>query len=110
MQGWRKSMEDAHIVQTDVVPPGGEDPSRTSTNSSGDGTSSSSNDESAALVFCIFDGHGGSEVARFCQLYFIDVLVHQTGWGKRLEDADVGMALKGCFHGLDDLLAGPRHR
>ena len=39
MQGWRKTMEDAHITSTDL----------------GDGN----------MCFAVFDGHGGSGVARF---------------------------------------------
>ena len=113
MQGWRKSMEDAHIVQTDVLPPGAAAVEDATTKDK------TSNSESAALVFCIFDGHGGSEVARFCQLYFIDVLIHQGEWranqkkdnyNNNREGGNVGRALKNCFHGLDELLADPRHR
>ena len=39
MQGWRTSMEDAHIANVDL--PGG------------------------LMLFGVFDGHGGSEVAKF---------------------------------------------
>ena len=89
MQGWRKSMEDAYLIQTNVPAP----------------TKSS---DTHAMVFGIFDGHGGPEVARFCQLYFIDILIHQEGWNN--DKNDTGNALIGCFHGLDTLLADPRHR
>ena len=41
MQGWRKSMEDAHVAAT----------------------------TKDFKVFGVFDGHGGPEVARICQLY-----------------------------------------
>jgi protein phosphatase 2C family protein 2/3 len=103
MQGWRKSMEDAHIVQTDVTLPhlpyqqkgaGGEI-------------------KDHAQVFAVFDGHGGPEVARFCQLYLVDVLTRQSEWmggQKGKGEVDVGKALVNCFHAIDDLLNDPKRR
>ena len=44
MQGWRMSMEDAHITDPEY-----------------------GKEES---LFGVFDGHGGSEVAIFCEKYF----------------------------------------
>ncbi len=44
MQGWRVSMEDAHIATLDV--------------------------EKDIHLFAIFDGHGGKEVAKFCEQKF----------------------------------------
>jgi len=44
MQGWRGEMEDAHITEPNF-------------------------DENVAL-FAIFDGHGGPEVAIFCEKHF----------------------------------------
>jgi serine/threonine protein phosphatase PrpC len=46
MQGWRKTMEDAHLAFL----------------------------RSDYKVFGVFDGHGGPEVARFCSLYLVSVL------------------------------------
>jgi len=43
-----------------------------------------------ARVFAVFDGHGGPEVARFCQLYLVDVLTKTEGW--RGPNVDIGEA------------------
>ena len=105
MQGWRKSMEDAHIVQTNI-------PSPSSTTKDG-GESSSGNDEGKSgrsQMFAVFDGHGGAEVARFCQLYMVDVLTRQQEWIGENADVDVGKALVNCFHSIDDLLRDQNRR
>lgn len=49
MQGWRKTNEDAHIHALDI----------------GDGNS----------LFAVFDGHGGEQVAMFCEKYFAEYLM-----------------------------------
>ena len=48
MQGWRKSNEDAHITALDF--------------------------EEGLSLFAVFDGHGGCEVAKFCEKHFIPEL------------------------------------
>mmetsp|Transcript_4946 Transcript_4946/g.10411 ORF Transcript_4946/g.10411 Transcript_4946/m.10411 type:complete len:633 (-) Transcript_4946:318-2216(-) len=58
MQGWRKSMEDAHTAVTSVPMAG----------------------DRQGRVFGVYDGHGGPEVARFCQHYFVSVLTNQESW------------------------------
>lgn len=75
MQGWRKSMEDAHIADTD------------------------------AGVFAIFDGHGGPEVARFCQLYLVNTLRQQVEWNERPGDAMIQ-----TFHAIDRMIDDPQRR
>jgi serine/threonine protein phosphatase PrpC len=99
MQGWRKSMEDAHIAVTDISLP---------------------QSNSDAKVFGVFDGHGGAEVARFCSLYLVSVLTQQESWkegdltsiageGKHVDgepaaNSDVGKALRSTFHALDRMV------
>lgn len=94
MQGWRKSMEDAHIAQTDISPP--------------PWLASYKGLTSPAKLFAVFDGHGGAEVARFCQLYLIDVLTHDRSWNAK--KANVGEALATSFHALDRLIDLPDRR
>lgn len=97
MQGWRKTMEDAHVAQTDV---------------------DLHWDSSAkAKVFGVFDGHGGPEVARFCQLYLVEALTKQDAWkedtsedlnatanAKDPASTAVGKALTHSFHTLDRMI------
>jgi len=91
MQGWRKSMEDAHVATT----------------------------YDDYKVFGVFDGHGGPEVARVCQLYLVSVLKKQPTWGKALQnepyhgdpaDFPLGLALREAFHALDRVIADPNKR
>jgi len=131
MQGWRKTMEDAHIAQTDVTLPNSTDSRmKIKSNNNNEDNNEDKNDKNQqsnaeeeqqkesndvavdhAQVFAVFDGHGGAEVARFCQLYLVDVLTHQKEWmGKNGTDVDVGKALINCFHAMDDLLRDPKRR
>lgn len=58
MQGWRRTMEDAHLAEVNVA-----------------------NDPNVA-VFGVFDGHGGGEVAKFCQKYMATELQRLEDFGK----------------------------
>jgi len=136
MQGWRKSMEDAHVAHTDVGTPvgiggGGKD---------GEDGHESKKRIADAKVFGVFDGHGGPEVARFCQLYLVSVLTQQPTW-KAMEDdpqsnptpdkqagegedpvtrpammqtipreTPIGQALVSTFHALDRMIDDPERR
>mmetsp|Transcript_113467 Transcript_113467/g.169738 ORF Transcript_113467/g.169738 Transcript_113467/m.169738 type:complete len:526 (-) Transcript_113467:28-1605(-) len=99
MQGWRKSMEDAHLAVTDLPLPGVEE----------------SAIKSDAKVFGVFDGHGGPEVARFSALYLVSVLTQQSTWKEGIieapvapegeaADSMVGQALRSTFHALDRMI------
>jgi Protein phosphatase 2C len=81
MQGWRKTMEDAHIAHTAV------------------------NGQEDMSVFAIFDGHGGPEVAKFCAKYMVPELVKLTSFGK----GDFDSALKDAFHRMDAMLMDEQH-
>lgn len=58
MQGWRRTMEDAHVAEVNVA-----------------------NDPNVAM-FGVFDGHGGAEVAKFCQKYMAAELQRFEEFGK----------------------------
>ena len=99
MQGWRKSMEDAHVAVTDIPLPGADN----------------SETKSDGKVFGVFDGHGGPEVARFTALYLVSVLTQQSTWKEGIIDAPVasegnaseslvGQALRSTFHALDRMI------
>jgi len=51
MQGWRKSNEDAHIHSCDIAP--------------------------GISLFSVFDGHGGVEVAKYCERHFTQELLNE---------------------------------
>lgn len=73
MQGWRRTMEDAHVADTGLRD---------------------------AAVFGVFDGHGGAEVALFCQRYMAQELQKLESFGgDAVEDALVDV-----FHRMDDML------
>lgn len=77
MQGWRTSMEDAHICETNL--------------------------KEGVNLFAVFDGHGGPEVARFCSQNFCDHLKINKNFieGKYKE------ALEETFLRMDELLVQP---
>lgn len=102
MQGWRRSQEDAHLAVTDL---GG---------------------ECAGLsLFAVFDGHGGREVAHFCEEHVPELFQRHVAaaLSKRgssssstsppvqlVDDPNLwGRALIRTFHSLDDMLRQPEH-
>lgn len=74
MQGWRVSMEDAHINDPHFAP--------------------------NMSLFAIFDGHGGQEVALFCERRFGDELKKNPNFARGAYD----VALKETFFRMDELL------
>jgi len=59
MQGWRKTMEDAHLAKFNI--------------------SVSPN----VSIFGVFDGHGGSEVAKFTERHLIEYLLENANFKKQ---------------------------
>lgn len=81
MQGWRRTMEDAHLAQLEVA-----------------------NDPNVA-IFGVFDGHGGAEVAKFCQKYMSSEIQQLEDFGK----GSVEESLERAFHRMDEMLRDGRY-
>jgi hypothetical protein len=127
MQGWRKSMEDAHVARTDVPLPrrgdyGGDGGGSRGGEAVGEGEAFAP--PTHAKVFAVFDGHGGAEVARFCSIHLVPTLTSRSDW-RAANDGDnyggggreaksvascVGHALIDSFHALDRLIDDPNWR
>jgi len=75
MQGWRLSMEDAHIAMPDL--------------------------DSGNSLFAVFDGHGGREVALFCKRYMARELRRLNAYSTGAYEK----ALVQVFHRMDEMIA-----
>ena len=80
MQGWRPRMEDSHFALAQL---GGE--------------------WADTAAFAVLDGHGGREVALFCQQRLPSAIAKQP-------KADPEAALKAAFEGMDKLLCRPEEQ
>lgn len=77
MQGWRLNMEDAHITDVSF--------------------------DTNACLFAVFDGHGGQEVAIFCEKNFGKELKMNSNYQK----GNYKAALRETFLRMDELLVTP---
>lgn len=80
MQGWRRTMEDAHLVALDQGP------------------------ESQTHIFGVFDGHGGREVALFCKNHFPKIFLSNSSYLL----GNIKTALIETFIELDKALQTPQ--
>lgn len=74
MQGWRTSNEDAHITALDFAP--------------------------GLSLFAVFDGHGGCEVAKYCEHHFLQELKQDKDFQVKNYEA----ALRNVFIKVDKML------
>lgn len=79
MQGWRMSMEDAHIVEPNVL---------------------TENDKDHIALYSIFDGHGGSGVAQFSGSKVTSILQKQQSF----KDGNLSKALIDTYLATDEEL------
>lgn len=83
MQGWRMSMEDAHVVQPNVL---------------------NESDKDHIALYSIFDGHGGASVAQYCGEKITSIPQKQESFKKR----NLSQALIDTYLTADeDLLKDP---
>jgi len=74
MQGWRCGMEDDHIVKQLLQ-----------------------SDGKYGMLYCVFDGHGGKEVAEYANTRFVDIFTKST----HFKEGNYQQALVTCFLDLD---------
>jgi serine/threonine protein phosphatase PrpC len=77
MQGWRKSNEDAHITAVSIEP--------------------------GVSLFAVFDGHGGREVAKYCEAHFVQLLKLD----REFQTKNYEQALKNVFLKIDVMILKP---
>ena len=77
MQGWRKNNEDGHVTAVDFEP--------------------------GHSLFAVFDGHGGVEVAKFCEAHILDEL----RGSEEFKNRNYEKALVDTFLKMDTMLLAP---
>ncbi|EER08629.1 protein phosphatase 2c, putative [Perkinsus marinus ATCC 50983] len=82
MQGWRSTMEDAHVQQLGF------------------------NGKDDEGLFAIFDGHGGKEVALFCARHFPKCLSSL----KEYKEGDVKESMRKAYLKIDEMMESPQYR
>jgi protein phosphatase 1G len=81
IKGWRKDMEDSHFELINFTERNGDS------------------------LFAVFDGHGGSAVARFCSENFPSVLLRDSEYLK----GNIAEALRRTYLKLDEMLREPEN-
>lgn len=74
MQGWRSSNEDAHVHALNFEP--------------------------GMSLFAVFDGHGGCEVAKFCEKH----IVKELQADKDFQNKNYELALRNVFLKIDKMV------
>ena len=74
MQGWRSHNEDAHITALEFEP--------------------------GHSIFAVFDGHGGAEVAKFCEKH----MIHELKADNEFRQKNYEQALRNVFLKIDKML------
>lgn len=95
MQGWRTGMEDAHICITDLA--------KMETGRNGDWA--------GLALFGVLDGHGGEQVAKFCQHHLPKELCSMplTSKGSQALALELERHLTDAFHRMDEMLRDSRN-
>lgn len=83
MQGWRRNMEDSHVSEGRGV-----------------------NKHDDVAVFSVFDGHGGREVALYCERHFVDVLLQSENYKNKNYPA----AIREVYHKFDTIFDDPSNQ
>ncbi|KAI3434509.1 hypothetical protein D9Q98_002583 [Chlorella vulgaris] len=82
MQGWRVSMEDAHIAELDLEP------------------------DTKTSLFAVFDGHGGRAVSQYCAAHLTEEFVRSAAYRR----GDLAAAISEAYFRLDELLESAEGR
>lgn len=94
MQGWRKSMEDAHFAVSDLRGV------RAAAVAATSGAAHDGDDWSDTALFGVMDGHGGAQVAKFCAQHLPHKIASRS-------DRDLEDTLISSFEEMDQMLLDP---